>query len=69
MSGASAGNSNFSTDISIIKIDGLNILTGGGYDTTEFTLNGVTYTRGTTVKYIDDNGPEFPPYYFYEVCM
>lgn len=62
------GDANFPTDISIIKIDGLSQI-GGGYDTTKVTLNGVTYTRGTTVKYIGDNGPELPPYYFYEVCM
>lgn len=46
----------------VVYENGVMIKNDGGYDTKTFTLNGVNYTRGTTVKAGAGN------YNYYEVC-
>lgn len=55
-----------STNAYIVYLNGVQIKTAGGYYTTSFILNGITYKIGTTVK--DSFTNESGTYRYYEVC-
>lgn len=56
----------YSSNAYIVKVNGVELKSVEGYYTTSFTLNGITYKRGTTVKNSITN--EYGTYRYYEVC-
>ena len=55
-----------SSNAYIVKMNGVELKSAEGYYTTSFTLNGITYKRGKTVK--DSITNEYGTYRYYEVC-